>query len=351
MIPANGGPARHAGVVARAIIAQAMCLMAGVFIATDQPANNVAERLQEAREHYKHARFGMAVTLLTQLADDNSLGRDDRREVLYNLGRAYFAKNQNDKAEWALSKLLELEPPAVSIDADAHCDKFMHLFYRAQKKKTGSDSLRTDPGIKTIAILDFKNRSVSEDAERFNPMEKGFPELLISQLKGVISLRVVERERIQWLLDEIGMENDPGKFDVGTAVRVGKLLGAQSVLFGSFIKFKGKMTLLARLVKTETGEIIATEQMNGDADEFFDLAEKLSVKLTKKIDVAVSEAEIKKGTPTKSLDAMMAYSEGVALSAQGNYVKAIEKFQEALNLDPTYEKAKVKIEALKPLIG
>jgi TolB-like protein len=205
--------------------------------------------------------------------------------------------------------------------------------------------------MKTIAILDFKNRSVSADAERFNPMEKGFAELMISQLKESVSLKVVERERIQWLLDEIGLENDPGKFDANSAVRVGKLLGAHSVLLGSFIKFKDEIRLLARLVKVETGEIIATEQMSGDADEFFEVAEQLGAKLAKKIDVAVTEAQLDKGTPTKSLEAIMAYSEGLVLLEKGNYREAFEKFQEALTLDPNYAKAKLKVDSLKPLIG
>lgn len=333
-------------------LAIVFCSVAAFSLATPQGTSDPTAQLKEARGLYNSGKFDKAITLLTKLAENKSIDKNNRREVLMSLGRSYFAKRQKEKAEWALSQLLDLEPPFVELNPDAECHEFMSIYYDVRKKKTGSTSIeRADPGIKTIAILDFKNRSVSDDAERFNPMEKGFPELMISQLKETINLKVVERERIQWLLDEIGMENDPSKFDVNSAVRVGKLLGVQSVLLGSFIKFKDEMRLLARLVKTETGEIIATDQVSGDADEFFELAEKLGSKLAKKIDVAVSEAQLEKGTPTKSLDAMMAYSEGLVLLEKGSYTQAYEKFQQAITLDPNYEKAKVKIESLKPLIG
>ena len=118
-----------------------------------------------------------------------------------------------------------------------------------------------------------------------------------------MQLKVVERERIGWIMDEIGLENTPGKFDVASAVRVGKQLGVHAVVLGSFIKFKGDMWLGARLVKVETSEILATDDVKGDADEFFELAEKLSVKVAKGVNVNITEAQMEKGTETKSLDA------------------------------------------------
>jgi TolB-like protein len=250
-----------------------------------------------------------------------------------------------------ISKLLDLEPPMITLDPDAECPPLMKIYYDVRKTKTGSNQMeRADPGINTIAILDFKNRSI-DDKTKYDPMEKGFAELMISQLKGAVNLKVVERERIEWILNEIGLENDPGKFDVGSAVRVGKQLGVHSVLLGSFIKVKNDLWLGARLVKVETSEILATDEIRGDADEFFDLAEKLSEKVAKKINATISEADIKKGTETNSLDAMLSYSEGLVYIEKAEYKLAYDKFLEALSRDPNYVKAKMKAESLKPLLG
>jgi TolB-like protein len=246
---------------------------------------------------------------------------------------------------------LDLEPPLIEPDPDTEPPPLMKAYYDARKDKTGSSEVeRPDPGIKTIAILDFKNRSV-DDKEKFDPMEKGFADLMISELNGTINLKVVERERIKWLMDEIGMENDPGKFDMGTAVRVGKLLGVHTILLGSFIKVKDEMKLLSRLVKVETGEILATDEASGDADDFFEIAQQLGEKVAKHINVTLGKTEAQEGSETKSLDAMLAYSEGLVLVEKGDYKNAYDKFQQAASLDPSYTKAQRKADSIKPLIG
>ena len=309
------------------------------------------EKMKKAMEYFNSAQYDNAIQLLSDLAMDKALEKKEKKDVLLALGRTYFAKNLKDRAKETISSLLDLEPPIVTLDPDAECPPLMKMYYEVRKTKTGSTAVeRADPGIKTIAILDFKNRSI-DDHDKLDPLEKGFAELMISQLNGGIHLKVIERERIQWIMDEIGLENTPDKFEEKSAVRVGKQLGVHSVLLGSFIKTKNKLWMSARMVKVETSEILATESVDGDPDEFFELAEKLSLKVAKGINATISEAEVKKGTETKSLDAMMLYSEGLVALEKGNYKSAYDKFLDALAKDPSYEKARTKAESLKPLLG
>ena len=330
-----------------------ICLFLALVLAGGQAFGQQSkqQKIKQAMEYFNAAEFDKTIELLSSLADDTSLDKVERRGVLLELGRAYFAKNLQGKAKEVIAKLLDLEPPLVTLDPDAEAPPLMKIYYDVRKTKTGSTQVeKADPGMKTIAVLDFKNRSV-DDKVKFDPMEKGFSELMIGQLNGSVNLKVVERERIQWILDEIGLENDPAKFDVGSAVRIGKQLGVHSVLLGSFIKFKNDLWLGIRLVKVETSEILATDEIRGEADDFFELAEKLSVKIAKKINANLSEADAKKGTETNSLDAMLTYSEGLVYLEKANYKAAYDKFQEALKLDPNYSKAKTKADSLKPLLG
>lgn len=314
-------------------------------------SQDVKAQVEQALEHFKSARYDAAIDMLADLAVDARLSREDRKAVLLTLVRAYVAKNFDSQAREALVDLLELEPPLIELDPDVEPPKLMRLYYQARKERAGSYAVeRADPGIKTIAILDFSNRSV-DDKARFDPMEKGFSELLITQLTGTINLKVIERERIRWILDEIGLQNDPAKFDVNTAVRVGKQLGVHSILLGSFINFKDKLWLGARLVKVETSEILMTEEVNGKTDKFFDLTRRLGKKVAGKIDVAITNKEIEARTATKSLEAMLAYSEGLDLLERGEYEAALQKFKQALDFDPGYEKARLKLESIKSLIG
>ena len=339
------------GSLALALLLVVCIMIPASSIGHAQMKASTAESMQKAMSYYQSARYDDAISLLTKLATDTTVSKKDRKDVFLYLGRAYTAKNLFDKAKWAMAKLLDLEPPLIEPDPDTEPPPLMKAYYDARKDKTGSSEVeRPDPGIKTIAILDFKNRSV-DDKEKFDPMEKGFADLMISELNGTINLKVVERERIKWLLDEIGMENDPGKFDMGTAVRVGKLLGVHTILLGSFIKVNDQMKLLSRLVKVETGEILATDEATGDADDFFDIAQQLGDKVAKHINVTLSKAQAQEGSETKSLDAMLAYSEGLVLVEKGDYKNAYDKFQEAASLDPSYIKAQRKADSIKPLIG
>lgn len=314
-----------------------------------QAAYNSKHRLAVA--YYDSAQYDKAIDVLSDLAMDTLLQKAEKRDALLLLGRSYLAKSLQDKAKEAINQMLDLEPPPVVLDPDAECFPLMKLYYEARKSRTGSTLFdRPDPGMKTIAILDFKNRSL-DDKARFDPMEKGFAELLINQLEGTVTLKVIERERIQWILDEIGLENNPDKFDVNSAVRVGKQLGVHTILLGSFINVKDKIKLLARLVKVETSEILATDEVTGDADKFFELTGQLGQRIVKKINVSLSRAELDKGTETRSLDAIMSYAEGLTLVEKAEYKKAYEKFMEALKFDPKYEKARIKAEGLKPLLG
>jgi TolB-like protein len=328
-----------------------MCSLAACLLIVCASAVGGNKQIEEAMKAYKSANFDKAIELFTKLADDKAIPNKEKKDILLYLGRAYTAKGKNEKAYEAMTQLLELEPPLVTPDPDAECPPLMKIYYEARKKKTGTPEVeRTDPGIKTIAVLDFLNRSV-DDKERFDPMQGGFADLMIGQLNGSVQLKIIERERIQWILGEIGLQNDPSKFDPASAVRVGKQLGVHVVLLGSFIKVKSKMELLCRMVKVETSEIIAAERASGDEDDFFEIAEKLSIKIAAKINASLSSADIEKRNETKVLDAMLSYSDGLVLVEKGNYKVAYEKFMKAFELDPTYDKARKKAESIKPLLG
>jgi TolB-like protein len=337
----------------RTIVAAALAavIVIGAICTAKPVKNDVSDRIQEAIDAYKAARFDAAISILTDVSKDQSLDVKERRNVYLYLARSYVAKSNNEKVRNALTMLVTLEPPIIELDPDNESPPLMKAYYEVRKSTSGSTQVeRADPGIKTMAILDFKNRSI-DDKEKYDPMEKGFAELLINQLNGAVNLKVVERERIQWILDEIGLENDPGKFDEKSAVRVGKQLGVHTILIGNFIKANDQLYLGARLVKVETSEILMTDQVKGDADDFFDLTEELSKKVAKGINVTIGKVEFKPGKETKSLDAMLTYSEGLVLLEKGSYQQAYDKFMEALEIDPAYSKAKTKADSIKPLIG
>ena len=96
-------------------------------------------------------------------------------------------------------------------------------------------------------------------------------------------VRVVERKRLQLLLEEIKMSAH-GLMDERTAIQAGRLLGANALVLGSFLKFGETVRINLRVVKTETGEVISTERAAGKFATLFDLAEKLAAGIVPRLD-------------------------------------------------------------------
>lgn len=328
-----------------AVLALVVFLGAGTSVQA-QPA-----QLEEANEALAYGDYETAISLFSKVAQDTTIQKDVRREALRHLGRAYIAQNKRDKAREAIRTLVQLEPPLVELDPDRQPPPLMNLYYDVRKEMDGGYAVKKDPGLQTLAIMDFANSSIDQN-ERFDPLSKGFPSMMINVMSGATDLKVVERERIQWLLNEIKLQQRANVVDQSTAVRAGKLLGVHAVLFGSYIVHDEEMWMSARLVKVETGEILLAEKITGDPDKFFELIDELSEKVTRSINVEMEEAESERmGSTTESLDAMLAYADGLDELEDGNYRAAREDFLLALEHDPDYTQARVKAKSLEPMLA
>ena len=191
---------------------------------------------------------------------------------------------------------------------------------------------------KTIAVLYFDNSSNNSDLD---PLRKGLADMLISDLSNLNMLRVVEREKLEELLNEINLSNSK-EFDAATQQRMGKLLGAETILFGSYFELMGQFRVDAKIVKTETGEILKSEGVNGATADFMKLEKQLIWKIARGLDVRFNEKEkaVIMASESVSYDATLVYAEGLELYDNGDKPGALEKFKEAVALSPDFDRAK-----------
>ncbi|MCD6262151.1 MAG: hypothetical protein J7J52_03915 [Deltaproteobacteria bacterium] len=77
-----------------------------------------------------------------------------------------------------------------------------------------------------MAIFYFTNRTGNEN---LSVLEKGLAVMLISDLSQIEGLQVLERIRLQTLLDELNLSVSD-LVDSQTTVRMGKLMGAKYLL-------------------------------------------------------------------------------------------------------------------------
>ncbi|MCH8247661.1 MAG: hypothetical protein IH951_14825, partial [Bacteroidetes bacterium] len=283
--------------------------------------------------------------------ENTRASRDHRLTSYQYLGRAYVAKHMEDEARSAIQSLMDLEPPILEFNPDAESPPLMNLYYEIRTERDGYAVHKENDRIQTIAIVDFTNGSIGTDAAQYNPLRLGLASMMINFLGSAVDLKVVERERLNWLLNELDLQQDPDRVDQETAVLVGKLLGAQSVLIGSFIVNGREMYLGTRLVKVETGEVLLGEQLFGKQKDLFELVQNLSLQTARAINVGLEESDLGAIDETRSLDAIMSYSEGLALLEQASYQAAYNKFVEALDYDPSYARAELKAASLRPMLN
>jgi TolB-like protein len=190
-----------------------------------------------------------------------------------------------------------------------------------------------DQAPKTMAVLPFENNSVT-DPDRYAPLNKGLSAMLITDLKNSsTSLQLIERDKIQALLKEIAL-GQSGSVDQSTAVRAGKILGAQSIVFGSFMVLGNQVRMDARIIKVETSEVIMAESVVGDSGGLMNLAMELAGKIARSMKVAFKPPQVKS---EGDINAALYFSKGLDALDRGDKKEARRLFSICIELDPAYK--------------
>jgi TolB-like protein len=132
----------------------------------------------------------------------------------------------------------------------------------------------------TVAVFYFDNAALVDNA-KYEPLRKGLATMIGFELARNPGVRVVERDKLQALLVEQGLQNSD-KVDQTTAVKLGRLLGVRHFIDGTyFIDDSKKVRIDVRAVNVETGQWDYTETINGKADKLLDLVSELGAKINK----------------------------------------------------------------------
>lgn len=192
--------------------------------------------------------------------------------------------------------------------------------------------------VTTLAILPFDNNSLTEP-EHYAPLSNGLPAMMITDLNSAQTLlKVIERDKIRSILEEIDF-HQTGSVDRETMIRAGKLLGAQSIAFGSFMVMGDQVRIDARLVKTETGEVLMAESTTGSAKQFLDLEKDLVAKIAQNLGIALKGHLSKEVGKTHSdILAAVLYSRGLHAFDKGDNEAAESLFEQCIKADPDYRK-------------
>ncbi|MFZ4619647.1 MAG: tetratricopeptide repeat protein [Bacteroidota bacterium] len=296
--------------------------------------------------HYNKKQYDDAAALLLQVLKLD----DEDDQAAYYIAASYEGKKDYNKAIQYYRIYNEL---TFYGEYKEVVETRIKLLYRQQMEMEAQRALQMEQQLdvakipsNTIAILYFENKG--QKAE-LNPLQKGLSEMLITDLSKVKSLKVLERIRIQELVQEMNL-SEMDIVDQKTAPRLGKLLGANRLVKGSFFDLTGdKINIDAFVAKAKTGEIDASTNIAGSVKDFFRMEKDLVFKIIDqmKIKLTDEEREAILEIPTENFFAFLQYSRGLDYEDQGMYTQAFEAYSQAATADPNFSQAKTSASSAK----
>jgi len=200
----------------------------------------------------------------------------------------------------------------------------------------------------SIAVLYFNNKS---GQDKLNALQKGMAVMLISDLSKVEDIQVVERVRMQALLDEMAL-GASGLVTAETAPKVGKMLGASYVASGDILGGKTQEILIDSSVLEIIFETLTRQPIaSGSLDELFRLEKEILFNIIAQMRVTISPAkkiELEKPLSV-STAALLALFLGIDYSDKGRYAEAANMYQQALVEDPKLEMARSALQELRAM--
>jgi eukaryotic-like serine/threonine-protein kinase len=190
-----------------------------------------------------------------------------------------------------------------------------------------------------IAVLTFINASKQPNQAW---LATTLPEMLTTELGAGGNLRTISGEDVSRMKSDLGLP-DADSYGGETLQRVGKILGAEDIVTGSYVApGTGQLRLDLRLQNARTGETVDTFSLSSSGEQVADLVDligragsQLRQKLGMEGRPPAAESVLKASVPSSSAAAQF-YSDGLeklrAMDAKG----AIEPLQKAIKESPEY---------------
>jgi eukaryotic-like serine/threonine-protein kinase len=196
----------------------------------------------------------------------------------------------------------------------------------------GSDSATAVAGQNSIAILDFENKTGSDD---LGWLKTGLPEILLTDLSQSQAIPIISLDRI---IDRLRADGKTPGPDISHSdgMMAAKQLGAQHALSGAYYKLGNEIRIDARLEDVNSGQILVTTKVMGQ--DPFTLVDSLTHKVAQSLNVEDKMAAAK-GVANYTSSSPEAYKQYLAAMVKFDdefYDDAIDGFKQAIALDSTF---------------
>jgi len=218
----------------------------------------------------------------------------------------------------------------------------------AKKALAQEATLGTIESSQSVAVLYFHNKT---SQKRLNALQKGLALMLITDLSKIDNLFVVERIRVQALLDEMDL-GASGLVDKATAPKVGRLLKAYYVVNGDINEGSiQQLELGSYLLDVPFKNVTNLPPAGGSLEELFRMEKDLLFNIVEQLNIYVSPAQKKElEMPlSKSSAALLALFLGIDYSDKAMFRDASKMYDRAIAEDPGLQLAQDSLQELKDM--
>jgi TolB-like protein len=198
-----------------------------------------------------------------------------------------------------------------------------------------------------IGVWIFNNGgSYGQDAEDFEALRVGLQQILMTELARNSALRVVERSQLNALI----AEQDLGeRVDPSSAAQVGQVIGAKYMVLGGFVDFYGDFRLDARIVDSETSELVKAIGLREKREDLYQLIVDLATQLTEDVSLPAlsNEEELEEQARQIPVEALTLFSRAVFFEDRGDTDRAREFYSRAVQTFPEYSEATERLQQLQ----
>jgi hypothetical protein len=200
-----------------------------------------------------------------------------------------------------------------------------------------------------IGALPFTNSIVGSERAALDPLVSGVPELLLIELSRNPDVRTVEPARVRRVL--ASQKRDPqARIDDEAATRIGRILGAQWMILGSFTSDgRGTLRVAASLVNVESGQAEHSASAEGKQANLAGLTGQLAEHLGRDLHLAGLPQDSRRArdlAQKASYETTMAFARAIEARDAGRVQQAIAMLQTLVSGHPEYEPAQNELRRL-----
>jgi TolB-like protein len=192
-----------------------------------------------------------------------------------------------------------------------------------------------------IAVFPFENGgSYGPDAADLEPLTVGLQQMLLTELQQHAGLRIVERNEMARILEELDL-SETDRMDAATAAEIGKLVGARYAIAGSFTDWYGDFRLDTRIFSVETSEIVKAEMVQDERANMYRILVDMASQIMADVELEPLQAEVTEARRGRDVppEAVTLFARAQVFQDDGNTDRAIELYRRITETFPDYTEA------------